>query len=63
MVFDRAIEKRLPVLLVTHEPADAQAAGGPVLQLGCPMEYTEVRQPQQSVDHLRDVTRLRWINH
>lgn len=36
MVFDRAIEKRLPVLLVTHEPADARAAGGPVLQLGCP---------------------------
>lgn len=30
LVFDRARRKRLPVLLVTHDHADAQAAGGRV---------------------------------
>lgn len=55
MVFGRAIEKRLPVLLVTHEPTDAQAAQGPVLQLGCPEELTEVRQSRQSVDYFKQV--------
>lgn len=33
-VFDRAIAKRLPVLLVTHDFADAKAALGPILKLG-----------------------------
>ncbi len=32
-VFDEAARRGLPVLLVTHEPADAEAAGGPVLRL------------------------------
>lgn len=32
-VFDRAAAKRLPVLLVTHDPADAEAAGGPFVGL------------------------------
>ncbi|SIO04171.1 putative thiamine transport system ATP-binding protein [Rhodovulum sp. ES.010] len=34
LVFDRAAERGLPVLLVTHDPADAEAAGGPVVRLG-----------------------------
>jgi putative thiamine transport system ATP-binding protein len=33
-VFDHARRRGLPVLLVTHDPADAKAAGGPVLELG-----------------------------
>ncbi|MEZ5923869.1 MAG: ATP-binding cassette domain-containing protein [Hyphomicrobiaceae bacterium] len=33
-VFARARAEGLPSLLVTHDPADAEAAGGPVIQLG-----------------------------
>jgi putative thiamine transport system ATP-binding protein len=33
LVFDAALARRLPVLLVTHDAADADAAGGPVVQL------------------------------
>ncbi|ARE41774.1 ABC transporter, ATP-binding protein YnjD [Rhodovulum sp. P5] len=33
MVFERARTRRLPVVLVTHDPADAEAAGGPVFTL------------------------------
>ena len=33
-VFDEARQRRLPVLLVTHDAADAEAAGGPVVRLG-----------------------------
>jgi putative thiamine transport system ATP-binding protein len=33
-VFDHAAAQRLPTLLVTHDPADAAAAGGRVLELG-----------------------------
>jgi putative thiamine transport system ATP-binding protein len=32
-VFQAAQRDSLPVLLVTHDPEDAQAAGGPVLSL------------------------------
>jgi putative thiamine transport system ATP-binding protein len=32
-VFAHAQEQRLPTLLVTHDPADAEAAGGPVVTL------------------------------
>ncbi len=32
-VFEHARERGLPVLLVTHDPADAEAAGGPVVEL------------------------------
>jgi putative thiamine transport system ATP-binding protein len=32
-VFAHARERRLPTLLVTHDPADADAAGGPVVPL------------------------------
>jgi putative thiamine transport system ATP-binding protein len=32
-VFDHARQRKLPVLLVTHDPADAEAAGGPVIDL------------------------------
>lgn len=33
LVFQTAAERRLPVLLVTHDPADAEAAAGPVTRL------------------------------
>ncbi|MGX1306751.1 putative thiamine transport system ATP-binding protein [Amorphus suaedae] len=33
LVFQTAADRRLPVLLVTHDPADAEAAGGPVTRL------------------------------
>ena len=32
-VLDAAARRRLPVVLVTHDPADAEAAGGPVYRL------------------------------
>lgn len=32
-VFDHLRERRLPTVLVTHDPADAEAAGGPIVQL------------------------------
>ena len=32
-VFAHAIERKLPTLLVTHDLADAEAAGGALLQL------------------------------
>jgi putative thiamine transport system ATP-binding protein len=35
-VFSAARRDRLPVLLVTHDPEDAEAAGGPVLTLATP---------------------------
>jgi len=34
MVFDRAKARALPVLLVTHDADDAQAAGGDIIRLG-----------------------------
>lgn len=34
LVFAEAARRRLPTLLVTHDPADAAAAGGPVVRLG-----------------------------
>jgi len=34
LVFGLARERGLPVLLVTHDPADAEAAGGRVVELG-----------------------------
>ncbi|MCG7624403.1 ATP-binding cassette domain-containing protein [Epibacterium sp. Ofav1-8] len=33
LVFSHAAERRLPTLLVTHDAADAEAAGGPVIHL------------------------------
>lgn len=33
LVFDHAKARHLPVILVTHDPADAQAAGGQVFEL------------------------------
>lgn len=33
-VFDHATERGLPMFLVTHDPDDAAAAGGPVLEIG-----------------------------
>jgi len=36
LVFARARDNRLPVLLVTHDAADAEATGGPVVTVGAP---------------------------
>ncbi|WP_373636819.1 ATP-binding cassette domain-containing protein [Yoonia sp. BS5-3] len=38
MVFDRARARQLPVLMVTHDAEDAQAAGGHVVTLGAQTE-------------------------
>jgi putative thiamine transport system ATP-binding protein len=34
LVFIKARNSRLPVVLVTHDEADAEAAGGPVIRIG-----------------------------
>lgn len=34
LVFDKAKSSRLPVILVTHDAADAEAAGGEVIEIG-----------------------------
>jgi putative thiamine transport system ATP-binding protein len=34
LVFERAKRSRLPVILVTHDEADAKAAGGEVIEIG-----------------------------
>jgi ABC-type enterochelin transport system ATPase subunit len=34
LVFAKAKSSRLPVILVTHDEADAQAAGGPIIRIG-----------------------------
>ena len=34
LVFDQARAAKLPVVLVTHDPADAEAAGGAVIEIG-----------------------------
>lgn len=34
LVFAKARESRLPVVLVTHDEADADAAGGPIVRIG-----------------------------
>lgn len=34
LVFAMARQRRLPVLLVTHDPRDAEAAGGPCIEIG-----------------------------
>ena len=34
LVFDKAKRSRLPVILVTHDAADAEAAGGVVIEIG-----------------------------
>lgn len=34
LVFTRARTLNLPVVMVTHDPADAEAAGGPILKIG-----------------------------
>ncbi len=41
-VFDHARAATLPTLLVTHDPADAAAAGGPVVTLGALEESTRL---------------------
>ncbi|WP_442880016.1 ATP-binding cassette domain-containing protein [Aurantimonas sp. A2-1-M11] len=34
LVFDLVAERQIPALLVTHDRADAEAAGGPIVDLG-----------------------------
>lgn len=40
-VFESAARRGLPVLMATHDPADAEAAGGPVLLIGEASSPTE----------------------
>lgn len=44
-VFGHAQAQGLPTLLVTHDPADAEAAGGPVVALGAPEAAGEAPGP------------------
>lgn len=46
-VFDHARAQGLPILLVTHDPADAEAAGGPVVELA-PADAPSAARPQQA---------------
>jgi len=60
-VFDHARRSALPTLLVTHDPADAAAAGGRVIEIGrpgtdatpaldpAPVEQTAVIRPDRSL--------------
>lgn len=47
-VFDHALALGLPTLMVTHDPADAAAAGGPVIDL--PATPQHVAPPQAAGD-------------
>ncbi|WP_322890918.1 MULTISPECIES: ATP-binding cassette domain-containing protein [unclassified Yoonia] len=49
MVFDRARSRALPVLMVTHDAEDAQAAGGDIITLGddCATQTTGARLSHQ----------------
>ena len=46
-VFQHAIEQSLPTLLVTHDPADASAAGGPVIEISSTLasEFSVMSSP------------------
>lgn len=43
-VFDSTARRNLPVLMATHDPADAEAAGGPILPIGEIGLRSELRQ-------------------
>lgn len=45
-VFAHVIERRLPTLLVTHDPADADAAGGPLIRLDMIKEHKAASRPR-----------------
>ncbi|WP_019954409.1 ATP-binding cassette domain-containing protein [Yoonia vestfoldensis] len=49
MVFDRARSRALPVLMVTHDAEDAQAAGGAIITLGddCGSRTTDASRSHQ----------------
>jgi len=49
-VFDHARANALPTLLVTHDPDDAAATGGPVIEIGAP-------EPPAQPDRARDAAR------
>lgn len=48
-VFEHVRAERLPTLLVTHDPDDARAAGGPVLQLGPALRSAEGAPNAQAI--------------
>jgi putative thiamine transport system ATP-binding protein len=48
-VFDHARAERLPTLLVTHDPADAEAAAGPVVELTAADDRTMARPEKTPV--------------
>ena len=45
-VFDHARKSALPTLLVTHDPGDADAAGGPVVHLTDQPPHVVPMQPR-----------------
>ena len=47
-VFDHARANGLPTLLVTHDPDDAAATGGPVIEIGAPAGGEEPREPRDA---------------
>ena len=51
-VFDHARANALPTLLVTHDPVDAAATGGPVIEIGAPEPAEEPNRAQDSVESL-----------
>ena len=52
-VFRHALEESLPTLLVTHDPADAAAAGGPVVEIGPALEGDATPDELQRAHDLR----------
>ncbi|MHA1567089.1 MAG: ATP-binding cassette domain-containing protein [Alphaproteobacteria bacterium] len=52
-VFDHARRNGVPILLVTHDPSDAESAGGPVIELSRPdqskPEQRQVLQPKHKL--------------
>ncbi len=54
-VFDHARATALPTLLVTHDPDDAAATGGPVVEIGAPAGNEEPpEEPDRGRDDARD---------
>ncbi len=49
-VFDHARAQGLPTLLVTHDPADAKAAGGAVVELGLSEAITDANPDRTASD-------------
>ncbi len=56
-VLDHARSRRLPTLLVTHDPEDAAAAGGPVIQIAIAEEASLDSRAATTAKHLHPLRR------